>query len=100
MKTAILVYLFSTGFMHADAQLLSKIKNQVDHTVSLAKTTAANKVDERTTQAAAQKTDKLMDKVLSAKVSFKKKKDQADEPVADSAATVPAAINSVPQKEI
>ncbi|MFT4093402.1 MAG: hypothetical protein QM640_07165 [Niabella sp.] len=99
MKTAILVCLFSTGFIHADAQILSKIKTQVDHTVSLAKTTAANKVDERTTQAASQKTDKLMDKALSAKISFKKKKKQAGEPATDSATTAPVAIDTTALRE-
>ena len=100
MKPILCAFLLWAGSMHANAQLLNKIKTQVDHTAGLVKTTAINKADDRFTQAAAQKTDNLMDKVLSPKISFKKKKKQAAPPPTDSTITAaPAAIDSLSQKD-
>ncbi|MCC7400114.1 MAG: hypothetical protein IT214_01405 [Chitinophagaceae bacterium] len=99
MKIILLLCFCCVGFTHANAQLLSKIKKQADHTAEVAKTTTSNKMDERTAQAVSQKTDKLMDKMLSAKISFKKKKKQAQTPAADSLVVVTPNTDAQSQKD-
>ena len=85
MKRILILLLFIAGFTTANGQLLKKIGNKLKQTASSVENTIDNKVQNRTTQEASDKTDKMMNKVFEGRKKKKNKTGNNNEPPAKNA---------------